>query len=209
VDLNLFNEANSVGDGTSTQLSSFSDKFIAMYLGAHGHYNALDTILDAAIELRYDENVLFVLVGDGERKKHLMARVISEKLTNVLFFDPITRRDCPEILSKADCFLLPNLAGEFFDCNLPNKLFDYLASSRPIIVAGFVESARLVNKINAGFVIGAEEPEQLAEAVKKVSMLSQKERIEIGERGSLHVKKYYNRQKHADTILSILKDVIR
>ena len=46
--------------------------FVAMYLGAHGTYSALETLLDAAAELRDAPEVRLVLVGNGDRKPALV-----------------------------------------------------------------------------------------------------------------------------------------
>ena len=86
-------------------------------------------------------------------------------------------------------------------------MFDYLASGRPIIVAGRVESARLVDKIKAGFIVEAEDPNQLAEAVRMVSKLSAVERDLIGARGADYVRSHYDRKIHAEDMLLILKSV--
>lgn len=208
VDISLFN--NSVYDGHDTLKNSLKlrDKFVAMYLGAHGKYNSLDTIIDAAILLRNERSIVFVLVGDGEEKSHLQRRVVRENLSNVIFYEPVKRKDSPEFLSIADCFLLPNLRGDFFKGNLPNKVFDYLASSRPIIVSGRVESAILVEKIKAGFVIDAENPNQLADKIKMITELSNNEREIIGNKGHDYVKTHFNRALHADKILLTLERAI-
>lgn len=113
-----------------------SDRLVCMYMGAHGAYNALHTIIDAAVRLRMNPRVAFVFVGEGDVKPELCARVGAERLGNVAFLGLFLRSDTPDILGAADCFLLPILRGDFYDLNLPNKFFDYLASSAPILVSG-------------------------------------------------------------------------
>ena len=208
VDLELFGNPKSCNGSRLKAALGLDKKFVAMYLGAHGTYNSLDTIIQAASILRHDGSIVFVFVGDGEQKAHLERIVMDERLDNVVFHPPVKRIDAPEILSTADCFLLPNLAGDFFKGNLPNKVFDYLASSRPIIVAGRVESAILIKEIKAGFVVDAEDPSQLATEVKMVSNLTEGERDLLGGRGSDYVRKYFDRKSHADNLLSILKSAV-
>ena len=209
VDLDLFNTTEFSCNNFLNFQPKIQNKFVAMYLGAHGRYNALHTIIDTAIILRENAQIVFWLVGDGEEKKKLMERASNEGLDNVLFSDPVMRRDCPAMLSYADCFLLPNLSGDFFECNLPNKLFDYLACGRPIVVAGEVESSRLVKKIDAGLVVAAEQPVQLADAIKKLTRVSVEEREAMGERAAQYVRKYYNRESQVDIIDGILNTVFQ
>jgi glycosyltransferase involved in cell wall biosynthesis len=208
VDIDLFDNSRFATKSVLKARLGLQREFVAMYLGAHGKYNSLDTIVDAAIELLDDNSIVFVFVGDGEQKAHLERLVSNEQLDNVLFYPPVKRSDAPEFLSMADCFLLPNISGDFFDGNLPNKVFDYLSSSRPTIVAGRVESARLVEKIKAGFVVDAEHPKQLAEAVKMVFSLSQNERDQIGVRGGEYVRMHYNRKSQSEIILSLFESVV-
>jgi len=208
VDLNLFRTIEN--DETINAKSSLglNNKFVAMYLGAHGKYNALDTIIKSAMNLKDDKKIMFVFVGDGEEKSSLERMVFEQKLDNVLFLDSVNRTKAVEILSVADCFLLPNLAGDFFKGNLPNKLFDYLASARPIIVSGHVESAVLVEKINAGFVLDAEAPTQLSSAIKAVSDMSPEERGLLGENGNIYVRSHYDRRKHVDQVSEIFTNAL-
>ena len=207
IDVDLFDKSR-FADRDSLKLSlGLGKKNVAMYLGAHGKYNSLDTIIQAASILRHEDSLVFLFVGDGEQKAHLERLVSEAQLDNVVFHPPVKRINAPEFLSIADLFLLPNLAGDFFKGNLPNKVFDYLASGRPIIVAGRVESARLVDKIKAGFVVEAEDPNQLAEAVRMVSKLSAVERDLIGARGADYVRSHYDRKIHAEDMLLILKSV--
>ena len=208
IDVDLF---NNLGFSNSSDLKAslgLDKKFVAMYLGAHGKYNSLDTIIDAAINLRHVGSIVFIFVGDGQQKAHLERLVIDEQLDNVLFHPPVKRSYAPEMLSIADCFLLPNLAGDFFKGNLPNKVFDYLASSRPIIVTGRVESASLVEEIKAGFVVDAENSHQLSEVVRKVSELTVSERDLIGARGADYVRNHFNREQHFDDILCVLESAV-
>ena len=208
VDLELF---RAVGRDSRLSIKSslgLNNKFVAMYLGAHGKYNALETIVEAARNLQDDKNIMFVFVGDGEEKARLEIMVSGENLNNVLFLGSVNRAKAVELLSVADCFLLPNLAGDFFKGNLPNKLFDYLASARPIIVSGHVESGVLVEKIDAGFVLDAEDPAQLSNSIKTVYSMSAAERHKLGENGNVYVRSHYDRKKHVDQLSCIFTEVL-
>ena len=131
--------------------------FNCLYIGAHGLYNSLMTILLAANEISHEQGINFILVGDGDEKSNLQDFASKNNLKNVKFFDPVKREEAIGILSTADIFLLPNRRGTFFEGNLPNKLFDYLAASRPILVSGYGESADLVLQAKAGFIVDAED----------------------------------------------------
>ena len=81
--------------------------FVAMYVGAHGTYSSLETILDAAAELRDAPEVRLVLVGNGDRKPALVESARLRGLDNVAFVDPVPKREVPSWLARADACVLP------------------------------------------------------------------------------------------------------
>lgn len=208
IDLSLFGRSTVGSRSEVRNRLGIDHLFVVMYMGAQGKYNALDTVIAAARELQDQSHINFVLVGDGERNEDLRKLVHEYQLHNVVFVPPVRRLDAPAMLSAADCFVLPNLAGEFFDGNLPNKVFDYLASERPVIVSGQVESARLVERASAGIVVDAEEPTQLAHSIKKLSTLNPLERDRIGKNGGDFVRQFYDRDSHYEIVLDVLETAV-
>jgi glycosyltransferase involved in cell wall biosynthesis len=169
------------------------DRFVCLYLGAHGAYNALWTAMDAAEALKEDSRFVFVLVGDGDAKEALQDMVEERGLTNVRFLPPVPRQETPGLLQAADAFVLPNRRGDFFAMNLPNKLFDFLASGRPVVVAGRGESATVVERSGAGRVVGAEDGKGMAKALAELAILDEAERTAMGEAGRRHVLTHFDR----------------
>lgn len=209
VDFTLFDSAQN--DRNRTEIRSkhgFGDRFVAMYMGAHGAYNSLGTIIDAAIALKNDPRFLFVFVGDGDEKSKLQKKVADNGLVNVLFLNPVPRVKSVSLLSSADCFLLPNRKGTFFEGNLPNKLFDFLASARPVVVAGAGETSELVMNAECGTVVSAEDGQAMADALVELEMLSLDERILMGARGYNYVLEHYDRKKLSERFLDILESVL-
>jgi len=103
-------------------------KFVAMYAGAMGPANDLEVLLDAAAELRDDERIQIVLVGDGKQRTLLEANAHARSLRNVTFAGPKSKGDMRTFLYAADVCVatLQNIA--MFRMTYPNKVFDYLAA---------------------------------------------------------------------------------
>jgi glycosyltransferase involved in cell wall biosynthesis len=182
-----------------------TDKFVCMYIGAHGVYNALDTIKDAALELRDDESVEFVLVGEGDVKAGLVARSRESMLRNVRFLGLIPRSSTPELLSAADCFLLPILKGSFYDLNLPNKFFDYLGSGAPILVSGSCEAGRIVQAAGVGEVLEAEDGKALAAAILRLRTTPSHIRQVVGATARSIARDRYSREAVFRPLLGSMK----
>lgn len=208
VDFSLFHDRLDEGERESVRSKyGFGDKFVAMYMGAHGAYNSLTTIIETAAHLKGDDRFLFVMVGDGDEKSKLQQMTNDLELQNVRFLAPIPRLESAALLSTADAFLLPNRKGEFFTGNLPNKLFDFLASARPVVVAGAGETPELVMAAGSGMVGEAEDSRAMADALLYFANMPADMRRTIGENGRNYVLEHYDRIKLSDTFLEILKAV--
>jgi glycosyltransferase involved in cell wall biosynthesis len=206
IDPNIFNEADLEKTKKLRSDLGLDHRFVGLYLGAHGHYNSLWTIIQAANHLRDNSRFAFVLIGDGDYKASLEQQVRDLKLHNVTFLASIPRHECPEYLALADVFLLPNRNGNFFRMNLPNKLFDFLAASRPIVVAGEGETGDVVIQAKAGDVVPAEDAAAMAKSIHRMAGLNESERLRMGEMGRAFVMSRYNR---ADLYLRLERTLLR
>ena len=166
-----------------------TDKFVVMYAGAHGQANALDTILDAGYLMQRAKSiergakseeqealnsmpyalcsqVAFVLVGDGPCKDELRQIVDEQGLNNVKMLSAVPKSSIPNMLNAADALVITLRSVDLFSYGVsPNKLFEYMASGKPILCAVNGEVANLVARANAGIAVEPENPEALAQAI--------------------------------------------
>ena len=183
---------------------AWQERFVCLYLGAHGKYNALDTIIQAAALCRQDPSVLFVLVGDGEEKGRLQAAAANLAISQIAFLAPVPRRLAPFYLQAADAFLLPNIKGDYYRMNLQNKFFDYLASARPIVFAGCGESAAIIERSACGIVVPAEDGAAMAGAIVSLKQRPAAEREHMGQRGREFVLEHFDRRALAEHWAALL-----
>jgi len=101
------------------------------YAGSIGAKQALDVVLDAAVQLADDPNIVFIVAGDGPAKRSLVERY--GQLPNVRFLDPQPEERLCELLNLPDLHVLPQMK-EAADLVLPSKLGGMLASGRALIV---------------------------------------------------------------------------
>lgn len=141
------------------------DQITAVYAGAHGPANGLDLLLDAAYQIR-TLPISIVLVGSGVEKDRLIARAKRDHLENVRFMDPVPKSKIPDLLYASDIGLHVLADVELFQTSVsPNKVFDYMAASLPIVTncSGYV--TRIVGEAECG--IGVQ-PRNLAEGIEKI-----------------------------------------
>ena len=161
---------------------------IVGYAGNHGISNSLDTLLHTAQVMR-NEPVSFILVGNGPEKDGLKRFAKNERLSNVYFFDAISREQIPALLQFFDIAFIGWRRHPLYRFGIaPNKLIDYMMAARPILHA--VEAGNdLVEEANCGLTVAPESAEAAADGIRALIRLSTSERKVIGERGKEYVLK--------------------
>lgn len=180
--------------------------FRVLYLGAHGQANALDVLIHAAkiLQDRQYEDIQIVLIGDGPEKPRLMSMVQDLGLRNVEFRDPVPKKEVTKVLGEADVtvFILHDLPLYNYGVSL-NKLFDYLAASKPLLLVGN-PSNNPVDEAQCGFTIPPRNPQALAEAIIKMYRMSEEERKAMGQRGRRYVEEHHDIKKLAMRLEEVL-----
>ncbi|WP_334190529.1 glycosyltransferase family 4 protein, partial [Noviherbaspirillum sp.] len=152
-------------------------RFIVGYAGSHGLANALDTLVDTAAAMR-DEQVAFVLVGDGPEKTLLRQRVAAKGLRDVHFLDPVGKDQIPALLQWFDAAYIGWHRQPLYRFGIaPNKLMDYMMAARPVVHA--VEAGNdAVGESGCGVTVRPEDPRAVADAVRGLM------RLDAGARAS-------------------------
>jgi glycosyltransferase involved in cell wall biosynthesis len=182
------------------------DKFIVMYAGVMGPANDLGILLDAAAELNDDPRIHVVLVGDGKARKQLEAQAQQRGLVNVTFAGPQSKNDMRAFLQVADVCVatLQNIA--MFRLTYPNKVFDYLAAARPVVLAIDGVIRQVVDDARAGIFVPPGDPHAIAGAIRELANDQERGR-EMGRRGREYVKQRFNRRDHGELFTSVLRRV--
>jgi len=131
---------------------SFGDKFVVMYAGNLGLSQQLETMIAAAQRLRGDPRILFVLIGEGARKRWLIERAAALNLPNLLFLPYQPRAKLAESLSAADLHVIPMAAGTG-GCLVPSKVYGIMAAGCAFIAMmdERAEVAQLALRHDIGF----------------------------------------------------------
>lgn len=183
------------------------NQFVVMYVGAHGTYSSLGTVLDAAERLRDRRDLHVILVGDGDQKPGLVEEARRRALTNVTFADAVPKRDVPAWLARADACVLPYQDIPLFAGALPNKTFDYLGAARPIAAAApRGELTRLVESARCGIAVPPEDGAALAEAFARLADDRDESRA-MGERGADFARERYDRRMLAERFVATVESL--
>lgn len=142
---------------------------MAVFAGTHGMANGLDAVLDAAAELklRGRNDIKLVLIGSGKLKSELIARVLGDGLTNIIFHEPVNKNRLAGLLAATDIGLqvLANVPAFYYGTS-PNKFFDYIAAGVPVLnnYPGWL--TELIVNNHCGYVVPPENPVAFADALE-------------------------------------------
>jgi len=197
-----FNEDNS-------NLKHDKSCFIITYTGAIGKANNLDILIEVAEKLNknYPE-IKFLVVGDGPEKERLVRMVREKNLNNIQFNALVPKNEVPKILYKSDALFFNLKDSAVFKYGISsNKLFDYLASGKPIIFSSNSIN-NPVEEAEAGITVPPDDPEKLAEAITMLYKMSEEERAEMGKNGRSYVEKYYSIPVLVDKLESVIRSLL-
>jgi glycosyltransferase involved in cell wall biosynthesis len=169
-------------------------KFICLYAGAHGLSNDLGTIVEAAQILKTDPSVAFVLVGDGKEKQVLQEHVASLNLANIHFLPPVPKEDMIRVLSGANACMAILKPLELYKTTYPNKVFDYMAAGKPVILAIDGVIREVVEDANAGIFVQPGIPQALVKGILYLKSHPDEAR-QMGKNGRDYVIHNFDRAK--------------
>jgi glycosyltransferase involved in cell wall biosynthesis len=193
VDVHEFDPA---GRGEAMRTAWGADgRFVVLYAGALGPANGLDIVLDAAEALR-DTPAMFVLVGDGKARAELAGTAEARGLANVHLVPAQPKRAMRDVLASADACLATLRDIPLFRTTYPNKVFDYMAASRPVLLAIDGVIREVVERAGAGVFVPPGDPGALAAAVRRL-MSSPAEAQAMGRSGRVAVSVEFAREKQA------------
>ncbi len=178
-------------------------RFLVVYAGAHGLSNDLIVALQASERVE-DRQVQFVFLGDGKEKAALQEAAEARGLSNVTFLPPLPKAQMAEALAAADACLaiLKPLAA--YKTTYPNKVFDYMAAGRPVVLAIDGVIRQVVDGAKAGLFVPPGDPRALAEAVEELAGDPERARS-MGRRGRKYVERHFDRADQAQKLRLILE----
>lgn len=196
----------------NTPLESAQQKqFKIMYTGTFGMEANLGTLLSAAKSIQENQlPILFEIIGSGEKQKELMQLKDQLDLANVVFREPVKKEEVPSVLARADVLWIgsrnvKNLYKYGFSFN---KLFEYLASGKPILFS--INSAyNPVKEAGAGLTVPPQDPAALSNAIIQIYEMPVEERIKMGQKGIAYAKEFHDFEKLADQFDHLLNNLDR
>jgi glycosyltransferase involved in cell wall biosynthesis len=181
-------------------------KCVVLYAGAHGISNDLGVLLDAAGRLQREEGITIVLLGDGKEKVALQTRAREMGLENVVFIPSIPKAAMPQAVAAADVCVAILKPVPLYATVYPNKVFDYMAAGKPVVLAIEGVIRQVVVEAQAGIPVKPGDSQELAEAIRRLaSDLDRRE--QMGANGRAYVQAHFDRAELAARLEALLLEM--
>lgn len=184
------------------------DKFVVGYVGGLSIRRGLEVMLEAMNELKGDNNICLLLIGDLDRDPD--RKLFKEKIDEYALKDRVVvtgwveYRNMPSYLELMDVGLvlvqpLRRLMGI-----TPTKLFEYMACGKPVIGSNLPGIEKIITETHAGLLIEHDDSGSLAEAVRKLHDSAELCR-KMGNDGYNAVRDKYNWEMEGKKLVEFYK----
>jgi glycosyltransferase involved in cell wall biosynthesis len=182
------------------------DKFVVMYAGAIGYANDVDCLLRAAVRLRDQPQIVFVVVGNGKELRRLRQESESQHLDNLKFVPAQTKQAMSTVLAAADVCVATLRNIPMFRTTYPNKVFDYMATGRPTVLAIDGVIRDVIEKSGGGLFVPPGDDHSLANAILNLRG-SPALRKEMGAKARTYVAAKFDRENQARQFTTLLERI--
>ena len=204
----LFNWSNCMG--TTRRASTFGvrskfglqDKVIFMYGGNLGIAQDMDNILRLAINLRDENNIFFLLVGDGSESGKIKQEIAQRGMSNIALHPAVSQEEYVGLLSECDVGLI-TLRRDLKTHNFPGKMLSYMEQRKPMLASinPGNDLGAIIRDYDAGLVCNNGEDEAFRQhALKLASDPDLRKRM--GEHGYALLKEKFDVSTAARQILA-------
>lgn len=176
------------------QAHGLINKFVILYSGNMGLTHDLESLVEAAGRLRDLTEVVFVLIGDGGKRRALEQLVRSKNVDNVLFLPYQDEYNFPLAMASADVGVV-TLGYGAEGISVPSKTYINLAAGLCLLAIAPTASElnRIIQDYKAGFVC---EPGRADEIERTIRLLvNDRELLQYYKENALKASCFFTSEK--------------
>lgn len=206
VDLAMFNYNKEQYTFEDADLDD-TDTFKVIYTGSIRKVNNISMIVDTASYMQANgySYIKFLVYGDGNEREELEKHCKEKNLNNIVFKGQVDKKFIPYILSRSDLNLMHVQQTDImrYGCSL-NKLFEYLASGKPIL-SDLIVGYDLLERYNCGVTLKDITAEVISREILKIYNLP-KEELDKMSNNALEASKDYDFKKLTEKLICIIEN---
>lgn len=178
------------------------DKFIVAHVGSIGIANALEAFFKSAQSLVGNNEVHFLVIGDGDLREHYQKKYAH--LSNLTFAPKVEKQMVQAVLAKCDLLYFSVHVSKVWEYGQSlNKVIDYMLSGKPIL-GSYTGFPSMINEAACGRFVAAGDVSELRSAILDFMKVPKLERETIGFRGKEWILKNRNYKSLAIKYINVL-----
>lgn len=201
VDINNY-PLNSEIDLLDNNISSKENKIC--YIGGISEIRGISQLVDS---LSFCDNISLDLAGECYEDDFMHKLKSSSNWGKVNYLGQIDRKKSLEVKSKSIAGIITFLPAANHINAQPNKIFEYMASGLAVICSDFPMWKKLISDNNCGICINPLIPEEIANAINKLSKNPKLTR-EMGENGKRAIIEKYNWQNEEEKLIHLYNQLL-
>lgn len=185
------------------------DGFLIMFAGNIGEAQDFDNIMKAALLLKSNQYIKFIIIGDGRKKEWVESFIKTNHLEDNFFIMGRYPIDfMPAFFKKANAMLLPLKNDIIFNLTAPAKLQAYMASEKPIIAMLNGDGADIINEANCGLAAPAGNFLDLANKITLMSNYTPSQLDSLGKNGKKYCLEHFDKHKSLNYLHEMIKTAV-
>lgn len=189
-------------------LDEYKDRTNFVFLGNIGEAQNLECLLYALASIKDRSNIMFHIVGSGSYYDKCVK--LAEKLSLkdcILFYGRYPKDKMPQFYTLADvCYVSLKDEG-IVGSTIPGKVQEYMSAAKPILACMNGDTPKVINEAKCGICVPAEEVDQLASEILKISGNEIDLHI-LGENARHYYEKHFTIASHINQVESLLRDML-
>jgi len=139
-----------------------TNKFVILFTGMPHIHKGIDDLVKA-IEILSDDAIRLMLVIP---RMDFLRKIKNANNKYIIPVGPQPHSKMPEFLELTDLVVLPQKNTKFAQAQVPGKVFEAMAMTKPIIATNVGDLPEILN--DCGWIVEPENPEKLAEKIQYV-----------------------------------------
>jgi glycosyltransferase involved in cell wall biosynthesis len=188
------------------------NRFYIFYFGGISERRGIYTCIEA-LKILKDKypNIYLLLIGpvDGAEVNKFNAEISNPEVSDrIIFKNWISIAQFPSYVTASDVCISPIFRSVQHETTIANKVFQYLAFAKPIIVSDCAPQIEIIDEANCGLVFESENAIDLAQKI--VELYNNKELCkEMGNRGKQLIENKYNTLSYGELFYSNYEKILK
>ena len=169
--------------------------FKVIFTGNIGTAQGLNILPKTAAVLK-DENVTFVIVGDGRYLDEFVSDIDSLGVSDKFVFVPRQPAEAiPVLLSSCDAAFVSFSDDDLWKKTIPAKLQSYMACGMPVIASAGGETERIIKEAECGICCKVGDEKALAEGIR---LMMDSDLVRMGKNSFNYCNTFFDKSKLMD-----------